>query len=257
MPSPFPGMNPYLEHEDAWHNFHEQFATALVSALEPQLGPHYFAKVDERVYVHELPYEERRFLGRGDAVVRMTSSAGPQTATALAQRPGFIDVPTPPYDRVSLSNVEIRDRKNRRLITLIELLSPSNKDSGPDRQQYLAKRNDVLCSRVNFVEIDLLRGGKRMPLIEGREGSYFVLIKRLEASPPSVSICPIGLRERLPVIPIPLQPGDREPEIDLQAILHQLYDQNGYAKFIYDEEPPLPPEEEEWARSLVPRSDLG
>src|SRR5262249_29253752 len=73
MPSPFPGMNPYLEHEDAWHNFHEQFPDAAVAELEPQLGPNYFAKVDEHVYIHEMPEDQRRLWGRADASVGLTS----------------------------------------------------------------------------------------------------------------------------------------------------------------------------------------
>ena len=72
MPSPFPGMNPYLEHEDAWHNFHEQFPGAVVAVLEPQVGPNYFLKVDEHVYIHELPESQRRLLGRADVFLGRT-----------------------------------------------------------------------------------------------------------------------------------------------------------------------------------------
>ena len=60
MPSPFPGMNPYLEHEDAWHNFHEQFPNAVVSTLVPMVRPKYFVKVDQQVFINEPSADEWR-----------------------------------------------------------------------------------------------------------------------------------------------------------------------------------------------------
>src|SRR5436305_14956721 len=119
MPSPFPGMNPYLEHEDAWHNFHEQFPGAVVAVLEPQVGPNYFVRIDERIYVHEVPNEPRRFLGLPDvAISERTStdaeeSAPAAGATAVSAR--HVRVFLPAIETVGHSYVEIRDRRDRRL----------------------------------------------------------------------------------------------------------------------------------------------
>ena len=69
MPSPFPGMNPYLEQEDAWHDFHERFMPAAAEVLSAQVDPRYIVKIDEHVYVHEMAPDSRRFLGRADVTV--------------------------------------------------------------------------------------------------------------------------------------------------------------------------------------------
>ena len=252
MASPFPGMNPYLEHEDAWHNFHEQFPDLVVETLEPLVGPKYFLKVDEHIYVHELPNGQRHFLGRADATVgrKPIAEAERSTATLTMTAPRRIRLPA--VDKFGMSFVEIRDRRSRRLVTLIELLSPSNKLFGPDREQYEIKRAEILASPTHLVEIDLLRCGERMPFAESLECDYCVLVSRYPQRP-EADLWPIHLRDPLPTIPIPLLGTDPEPGLDLQAILHHLYDTRGYAKFIYDTppDPPLSPEDEAWARSLI------
>jgi hypothetical protein len=248
-------MNPYLEHEDAWHNFHEQFPDRVVEVLEPMVGAAYFLKVDERVYIHEMPDDRRRYLGRTDASLGRIAPGGGeregQTAIATIQPPRRVLLPA--VDKVGLSYVEIRDRRSRRLVTVIELLSPSNKRPGPDREQYEYKRAEILASATHLVEIDLLRGGARMPFEEPVECDYCVLVSRSHQRR-RADLWPIRLRECLPKIPIPLMGMEPEPELDLQAILHHLYDTRGYAKFIYDTppDPPLSAEDAAWAQSLMP-----
>jgi hypothetical protein len=84
MPSPFPGMNPYLEQDDAWHDFHEKFLPAVAERLVPQVRPNYIVKLDEHVYVHELPQEPRRLLGRADvALGRSPEHSGDRPAAGL------------------------------------------------------------------------------------------------------------------------------------------------------------------------------
>jgi hypothetical protein len=245
-------MNPYLEHEDAWHNFHEQFPDVVVETLEPLVGPNYYLKVDEHIYVHELPHGQQHFLGRADAWVgRTRPETSPGTAapaTVVAPR----RVRLPLVDTVGLSYVEIRDRRSRRLVTVVELLSPANKLPGADREQYEAKRATILASRTHLVEIDLLRCGQRMPFERKVKCDYCVLISRYEDRP-QADLWPIKLRDPLPTIPIPLSGTDPEPPLDLQAILHRLYDTRGYAKFIYDSEPvpALSRKDAVWARSLL------
>ena len=63
MPSPFPGMNPYLEQEDVWHDFHERFIPLAATLLGAQLRPRYIVKIDEHIYVHEMVEDSRRWLG--------------------------------------------------------------------------------------------------------------------------------------------------------------------------------------------------
>src|SRR5438105_6320764 len=222
-------MNPYLEHEDAWNNFREQFPDRVVEVLEPQVGPNYFLKVDEHIYIHELPEDQRRFLGRADAALSHMPDKGrergPGTATVTIKAPRRVLLPA--VDKVGMSYVEIRDRRSRRLVTVIELLSPSNKRPGPDREQYEYKRAEILASSTHLVEIDLLRGGERMPFDEPVVCDYCVVVSRSEMRR-QAELWTIGLRDRLPPIPIPLLGNEVGPILDLQAILHHLYDTRGY-----------------------------
>jgi hypothetical protein len=253
MPSPFPGMNPYLEHEDAWHNFHIQFPNAVIAALVPQVRPKYFVKADEQIYIHELPNERSRLAGRSDVFVGQSDvpAGSPRVGGVVTAASGQVLLPA--IDPLRLPFVEVRDRRSRRLVTLIELLSPSNKRPGADRHQYELKRANLLAGQAHFIEIDLLRGWARMPALEEVASDYCVLVSRYSARP-TADIWRFGLRDPLPRIPVPLLEGDRDAVLDLKAILDRLYDEGGYDEFIYQTEPvpPLSPADAAWAESLIP-----
>lgn len=204
MPSPFPGMNPYLEQASVWTDFHTAFLTAMRESLTPQVRPNFFVKLEERVEI---------------------------------ERHAFI---------------EIRDRLNRELVTMIEVLSPTNKRHGPDREQYIAKRTAVLLSSATIVEIDLLRGGPRFPLHDAPPSDYSVGVFRKEQLP-AVEVWPIGLREQLPTIPVPLKGDFPAASLDLQALLQHVYDAAGYEDYIYQSppEPPLAGPDSEWAAQIL------
>lgn len=257
MPSPFPGMNPYLEQEDAWHDFHERFIPLVASTLGSQLRPRYIVKIDEHIFVHELAAEARRSIGRADVSLGRTSqeiasSLASATATGLLEAPARVRLPAVDHER--LSYVEILDRRNRELVTVVELLSPSNKQPGPDREQYVAKRMELLSGPVHLVEIDLLRGGLPLPAAGRPSCSYSVLVSRVERRL-DADFWPIMLRERLPVIPIPVRAPDSDAQLDLQAVLHRVYDDAGYADYIYEgaPKPRLTDEDADWARQLLPQ----
>lgn len=252
MPSPFPGMNPYLEQDDVWHDFHEAYLPQIREVVASQLAAHYVVKIDDHVYIHEPPGEQRTFIGRGDVLLASRqpgSSASGATATALAPAP----VTLPAIDVERISFLEIRDRRDRRLVTVIELLSPTNKYSGPDREQYLGKRGQRLSSAVHLVEIDLLRGGPRMPFAAPiPECEYCVMVSRMETRP-RADFWPIRLRDPLPTIPIPLRDPDPDARLDLQAVLHHVYDAARYVNYIYEgtPQPGLNAADEAWAKELV------
>ncbi len=126
MTSPFPGMNPYLEQDHIWHDFHGRLCPAVAEFLTPQVRPGYVARI---------------------------------AAGIVLEASACVELPAIDIERFSF--VEIRDRQDRRLVTVIELLNPTNKYAGPDWEQYLAKRGQLLASGTHFVEIDLLRGGCR------------------------------------------------------------------------------------------------
>ncbi len=254
MPSPFPGMNPYLEQDDVWHDFHEAFLPHLREQIASQLPAHYIVKIDEHVYIHEPAAEHRTFLGRGDVLVasrRPPAVEGTATAPAATEAPAQITLSS--VDVEGIAYLEIRDRRDRRLVTVIELLSRTNKNSAPDRAQYLGKRGQLLGSSAHLVEIDLLRGGPRMPFAtELPECAYYVLVSRMEKRP-QAGLWPIQLREALSVIPIPLREPDPDVRIDLQTVLHHVYDGARYGNYVYEgaPQPALSAADAAWARQLV------
>jgi hypothetical protein len=158
MPSPFPGMNPFLEHPDVWSTFHTQMMAAMAARLSAQVRPDYLVHMEAHLI------ERQRFL-------------------------------------------EIRDRWNRELVAVVELLNPVNKKSGADRAQYLTKRSEILASPAHLVEIDLLRCGLAMPDLMRPSSTYGVMVSRFEERP-AADFWPIELRQPLPTIPVPLRPAD-------------------------------------------------
>jgi hypothetical protein len=251
-------MNPYLEQADVWHDFHQRLVPRLADAVGAQLATHYIVKVDEQLYIHEPSGEQPAFFVRGDMFVgerRPTSGDTSGSAVATLAPPAQILLPAVDIERIPF--LEIRDKRNRQVVTVIELLSPANKYSGADRVQYLGKRGRLLASLTHFVEIDLLRGGPRMPFAEPiPECDYCVMVSRAEQRP-AAGIWPLRLRDPLPRIPVPLRAPDPDATLDLQAALHHVHDGAGYANYIYEgaPEPNLSPDDAAWAESLV-RSQL-
>ena len=256
MPSPFPGMNPYLERAEVWHDFHTRFIPAAAAAIGKLVAPRYFTKIEEHLYVHEPSAEERFSLGRPEISVHPSSSTTTiETGAATLEAPARVGMPTDiDFERVRY--LEIRDRFSREVVTVLELLSPSNKYAGADRSQYVAKVRRVLETRTNFVELDFLRGGPRMSWSGLPTCDYYALVSRAGSrfrDPPEAQVWPIGLRDPLPAIPIPLRPGESEPMLDLQSIVHEVHDAAGYSLHIYDgpPEPPLSAADAEWAARIL------
>src|SRR5277367_2635005 len=115
MPSPFPGMNPYIERASVWHDFHESFMPLVREILTAQVLPRYFVRIDEQMYIHERSAEERQFLGRRDLLVPALSPS----STALAAAGAVLEAPAvvrlPALDTEGQSFLEIRDRDSNEL----------------------------------------------------------------------------------------------------------------------------------------------
>jgi hypothetical protein len=253
MASPFPGMNPYLEQEDVWHDFHQRFPVVAAAMLTAQVDPRYIVKIDQHTFIHELSAEERRPFGRPDLHVTPSGTSTPLPSSGGVAVEGFLPILMPAVDVERQPFIEIRDRESRRVITVVELLSPCNKYAGADREQYLGKRSNLLRSKTHLVEIDLLRGGPRLPYYSNLATEYAVFISRAEERP-RAGVLPIRLREPLPTIPIPLQAPDRDITLDLQAVLHHVYDAAAYKTYIYQgkPQPALSPADAAWAQQFLP-----
>jgi Protein of unknown function (DUF4058) len=254
LPSPFPGMNPYFEQTAHWLDFHTEFLLALRRLLAPQVGPKYIVQLEEHIYIHDLPPEPRQRLDTADLSLVRTAIGGQDHASVgLLEAPAEVWLPEQDVERVPF--LEVRDRQGRELVTVIELLSPSNKRAGDDREQYLTKRRELLRSPAHLVEIDLRRGWNPMPQ-EGRpECDYSVMVSRAEKRR-AADFWPIRLEDRLPVIPIPLRAPDAAAAVDLQESLHRAYDGPGYEHFIYngEPEPSLSAPDAAWARRFLPET---
>jgi hypothetical protein len=246
-------MNPYLEQDDVWLDFHQSFIPLVREVLTSQVRPGYIVRVEEYLFIHELAEDERRPLGRSDvSVTRNPESGHPGAAGAPSAAPARSRW-TPAVDMEHHSFVEVRNRHDRELVTVIELLSPSNKRPGADRVQYLSKRRQLWHSPVHLVEIDLLRGNPRLPLDDLPDCDYYAIISRAEQRP-EVELWPLRLWDPLPVIPVPLRPTDPDARLDLQAILHRVYDAAGYEDYLYqtDPRPPLAPDDAARATQFLP-----
>jgi hypothetical protein len=254
VPSPFPGMNPYLEQESVWQDFHVSFIPTLREILNRELAPNYVVKVEEYVFIHELPAEQRRAIGRADLIVGDKTRTQPTHAqTGVMTAPAYAFIPAVAVDEERHPYLSVIDRTSKQVITVIELLSPSNKNHGGDHDDYLKKRRNFFSSGIHVLEIDLLRGGPRLPFDDLPNCDYLIAVSRAEERP-RVEIWPLGLRDPLPVIPVPLRAPDADAPIDLKQALDRAYDAAGYAKYIYEgaPQPPLILGDAVWARQFLP-----
>lgn len=249
MLSPFPGMNPYLERAAVWRTFHQNYLYALQAAITGQVGDRYVVQLDTTLYIHEPPADQRRLFGIGDATV--SGGQGGGTATPLVA-PVYGFLPTG-IEIEEIDRIVIRDRDGEEVVTVVELLSPTNKAAGADREQYLGKRRQVFRSRSHFVELDLLRGGAKFPLDGLPHCDYYALVSRA-GDRPRVGLWPWKLRDPMPVIPIPLRADDPDVRLDLKPPLDRIYDEQRYARSIYagPPEPRLSPDDAAWAAPFLP-----
>ncbi len=246
MPKPFPGMDPYLEDPVAWRDLHHLLSSRIRLDLTPQIRPRYVARVDVR-YVMDyadggqisVMYPDVDIIEHIRAPQQSSRAASPTVATTTA--PLILATLMPAQEKVV--TIQIRDARTKQLVTVIELLSPVNKRPySPGREEYLSKRGNLLQSSVHLIEIDLLRAGERVPMIDPLpDAPYFVILSRADRRP-LCEVWPINLRDPLPVVPVPLLAPDADAQLDLGTALHDVYDGAGYDDWLdYTHPPPDPP----------------
>jgi len=226
-------MDPYLE-GSLWPDVHASMLPNLRAAIVQLLPERYSALIGQYVWLERSDDEDRMTLGSPDVFVSeprdrpigiAERKTGSKTAPVVAKLPAV--------RRSGHRYLRITDRERRRLVTVVELLSPSNKDSGKNRPHYLEKRNEYLATGVNLVEIDLLRAGERMPLGEPAPTptDYLFVLVRADAFP-NVEMWPFSIRDSLPDLLIPLDPTDDDLVIDLKSTMDQIYDAARYDNMI-------------------------
>ena len=257
MPSPFPGMDPWLEHPWHWPGVHTHLITAIGDALNATLPKKYYADIEERLYVCQPDDPITRVIVP-DAIIREHQKILERTAqiaSAVQRSTATLQAPIVEPIEFRESRVEIRTVDKNRIVTVIEMHSPANKTRGSKgRRHYIRKRNNVLDSSAHFVEIDLLRGGERFGSFAMLPPSDYLIAVSREPIRPTADWWLVPLEQRLPEIQIPLRKGDADIPFDLQAVLNTVYDRSDYGRRLhYDQppEPPLTPAQAAWASELV------
>lgn len=250
MPSPFPGMDPYLEHPDLWPDVHHGLIETLRSELAPALRPRYRVLVDKRTY--HVESDDLVFMGRPDVadVRRFEESAVPYVPSTAQVR----EVRVPEPDVVEEGYLEVRDVQSGDVVTVVELLSPTNKRPGEGGQRYERKRLTILGSQTHLVEIDLLRAYEPMRVYgDGGDSHYRILVSRSDRRP-KADLYAFDVQHSIPRFTLPLRPDDDEPTVDLGGLLHELYDRAGYDLSIEYRQPPVPPfdgDDADWVAELL------
>src|SRR5437870_3417594 len=222
MHSPFPGMDPYLEDPAFWADFHHRLIDCWCEAVAESLPDEYEARLDETVNLVQMSPGIIKLIYPDVAVSRKRkASRGPAKATGtLLLEP--VTIPHEFLEEVRQARVEILHRPERSLIAVLEMLSPWNK-TGDGFLEYKAKRRVILSQKVHLVELDLLVGGKRLPLREPLpSGDYHAMISRAEDRP-NCEVYSWTVRQPLPTIPIPLRAPDADLHVDLGEVFRTTY----------------------------------
>ncbi len=243
MPSPLPGMDPYIEDPDIWSDFHGALAVEIRSALNALIQPRYVARLTPHVTYEIVEIARERGI-RPDVGVWQ-----PQPPSRTMREAVAAITPAPVESRVRLElpvrlyTVEIHETGRLQLVTSIEILSPVNKRPGHEAYlDYQRKRRELLRSAAHVLEIDLLRGGERPPLERPvPPAPYYVTLSRADHRP-TVEVWPIQLGDKLPVLPVPLLEPDPDVPLDLGRLVTSVYEDGGYARLIDYRRPPPPPE---------------
>jgi hypothetical protein len=256
MNSPFPGMDPYLEHPAYWSDFHSRFVNAWCEAIADALPPHYEAALGERVYlVEHLP--EARKLGFPDVAVshgeRAMSSSQSSASTGATATLEPVTIPLTILEGPRETYIEILHQPDRSLVAALELLSPANKEE-LGRTEYLAKRRALLVQNVHLVELDLLFGGRRLVLQQSLPpADYYYLLSRGDQRP-DCQVYHWTLRQPLPTLPVPLRAPDADLHIDLAAVFATAYDRGRfYRRLNYQGPVPafLREDNRQWCEAIV------
>lgn len=258
MSYPFPGMNPYLENPDLWSEVHSRLIVNLADTLGPQLRPKYRVAVEKRTY---LDASTTSLIGVPDvAIVANTTQDNSSSANiAILSNPSPLIVRLPMPEEISERYLEIREIATGKVITVIEILSPKNKRAGIGRETYLKKRLAILASLTHLVEIDLLRSGKPIHILDNLPlKDYQVLVSRSEQRP-LAALYSFTVRESIPIFPLPLQLNEQEPLIDLQKLLQNIYEKGSFDLAIDYSKCPIPPLQEAdliWLNDLLKEKKL-
>jgi hypothetical protein len=254
-------MDPYLEYPVLWASVHDRLITYTADTLNALMPSGYVANIGERLYVVEPDREIYPDVAvREHPLARRPNDQGRgKSAVALASDPSW---------ELSIGPDEVRETfiaivpvlAQGGVVTIIEILSPTNKTAGEGRRLYRTKQREVLSSPTHLLEIDLLRQGEHTVAAPQRErllrrGPYDYLVTLSRGGQRAIcSVWAFTLRQRLPRIRVPLTGNDPDVVLDLQALFDHVYDAGAFARQMdYSRDPivPLPQSDAEWADALL------
>ncbi len=245
MSSPFPGMNPYLEHPNSWMSFHNNLASEIQARLNKQLGNNYIARTMPYATYETIEITKHEVTGfyPDVAIWQTPEPAGHMLATAVETfTPTLVESTIAFEIPLQIYHVEVRSVKSKEVVTFIEILSPVNKrPSHKAYQDYERKRKNILRSHIHLIELDLLRGGTRPQLNTAVPvAPYYAMLSRAYRRP-FVSVWPIQLADPLPVLPVPLLEPDPDVPLNLGEAVQTVYEEGAYDREIdYSQSPPPP-----------------
>lgn len=232
MPSPFPGMNPYMEARAGVHlHLLANFGQQLASQIRPRYRIH--TERDLQLDAEPGKFRPDLRLQRFDPTAQMERKvAATTTPSLITENLPYSDTDIPPHLEIITPDGEV--------VTIIEVLSPINKEG--EYQSYLTKRYRLLKAGISLVEIDLLRDGERIPLATSVNAPYLAAVSRAWEYP-QAHIWHISWQTPCPILPIPLRPDEAEASLDLKTALDQAYEVEFEGFIDYRQPPPgtLPP----------------
>lgn len=263
MPSPFPGMDPYIEAFGLWPDFHSKLISEIERQLSAVVPDRYVVRTPLRSYVVLSTFDKNSgghmepdvaILARA-ALPKKRQRKGGLTVMEASKKETFVKMMRAP---ISIEHhepfIEIHQvHPERRLVTCMELLSPSNKRFGTKGwQKYQSKRQSFLAGSANFVEMDLLRNGQRMPMDdEWPDSPYYLLVCRMEEAP-YCSVTEAHFTRPLPEVSVPLASPDPDIKLALQPLVDAIYTRSKYIQDIdYSRplKPPLDPRDDAWLKA--------
>jgi hypothetical protein len=259
MPSPFPGIDPYIEGQHRWPDFRSRLTNSFCETISESLPEFYVASIDERVEIREIDSSDEPSTFKPDvAVLRddasrrnkkpiTQSSAGASTAVTLN---------LPAIEEEHARHIEIRHRPDNKLVAIVELLSPTNKQQ-PGRAQYLAKRADLLLQDIHLIELDLLVGGRPLPMERSLPTGHFYAIVARSDFRPAADVYAWTLRDRFPIVAVPLAKPDNDVLVDLHKAYNAAYSRGRYERMLDYRKPlslALRSDDAEWAANLAQES---
>lgn len=278
--SPFPGMDPYLENPVTWPDFHSALASEIRVQLNKSLPAQYYAHLQRRPELGVVLEGGTLHRIVPDLTVIRRTLHEPSPVWEIGESTSALELPrirpTPSIDLrvrtdpIQHHTVEIRSAEpDHKVVTVIEIVSPSNKHPGPDRRSYEVKQTEVLASDANLVEIDLLRYGRRLlpfpeltAMADNLKCDYLVVLNRSTMRQDDwmdYSLYPVKLREPLPCIAVPLAGKDPDVLLDLQFVAGRAYVGGAYQRvidYVADPKPPLKADDAVWADQLLRAAGL-